>query len=572
MDVIKLIKNDTDNGYLPKLLENDYYPMVSVVTPTFNRDHLFDIALFNWKNFIYPEDKIEWIILDDSSIDSIKKLKKKLPRGDSRIKYYTCKKIDKIGKKRNKANELASGEIIVHMDDDDYYPPDSIINRVRALLTYSKQCVGCSSINCINLLDNTCFKTGGGLKDNTIITGEASLCYYKKFWEDKGYDEDVQGEECKVFLENRIKNYIDLNSAFVMIAITHSKNMSDRVIKNSINRFNFFNDLPVSVVNLLETLQLRIHESLEGMSEAKDFVRQYYGKPYDEILQKIDKLPNYVKSTSLMSSYIEDIQPVENIQNNSVIATYFPGVYYRTISHVDKNHFNYKILQIINYLNDYHSGKSIRLYLWTDEKFNINNIEVIPWYYFNKKVAADYFVLFDEYSHVDTIQNTNNITYVNLSNEDIVHSDDFFKKINNYDTFGNKNYIFKTAKITKPLPINNLKYYYLGLGTELNNNRVFTELHYNELFMNYTEIHSYSFCRFDKEFSVLTDNDMNCEFFVLKKLNIPLMCYLLKCGIKYLRIDEEDLKEFGVLSIYDELPSNYLKLLDEKLKIVIKIM
>ena len=72
MDVIELIKNDTDNSYLPKLLENDYYPMVSVVTPTFNRDHLFDIAIFNWKNFIYPEDKIEWIILDDSPRDSIK--------------------------------------------------------------------------------------------------------------------------------------------------------------------------------------------------------------------------------------------------------------------------------------------------------------------------------------------------------------------------------------------------------------------------------------------------------------------------------------------------------------------
>lgn len=572
MDVIELIKNDTDNSYLPKLLENDYYPMVSVVTPTFNRDHLFDIAVFNWKNFIYPEDKMEWIILDDSPRDSIKKLKKKLPRSDSRIKYYTCKKIDRIGKKRNKANELASGEIIVHMDDDDYYPPDSIINRVRALLTYSKNCVGCSSINCINLLDNTCFKTCGGYKDNTIITGEASLCYYKKFWEDQRYDEDVIGEECKAFLENRTNDYIDLHSAFVMIAITHSKNMSDRVIKNSINRFNFFNELPVSVVNLLETLQLRIHESLEGMSEAKDFVRQYYGKPYEEILQKIEKLPNHVKSTSLMSSYIEEIKPVENIQNNSVIATYFPGIYNRTISYVHKNHLNYKILQIINYLNDYHANKSIRLYLWTHEKFNINNIEIIPWYYFNKKVAADYFVIFDEYSHVYTIQHSNSVTYVNLSNQDIVHSEEFLKKINSYDTFGNKNYIFKTAKLTTALPINNLKYYYLGLGDELRNGKLFTEIPYNELFINYTEIHSYSYNRFDKEQSVLTDDDTNCEFFVLDKLNIPLMCYLLKCGIKYLRIDKEYLNDFGILSIYDKLPSNYLKLLDEKLKTVIKIM
>ena len=572
MDVIELIKNDTDNSYLPKLLENDYYPMVSVVTPTFNRDHIFDIAIFNWNNFIYPPSRIEWIILDDSPRDSIKKLKKKLPKNDKRIKYYTCKKIDTIGKKRNKVNELATGDIIVHVDDDDYYPPDSIINRVRSLLTYSKQCVGSSSINCINLLDNTCFKTMGGYKDNTIITGEASLCYYKKFWEDQHYDENVKSEECKAFLENRTSDYIDLHSAFVMIAITHSKNMSDRVIKNSINRFNFFNELPVTVVNLLETLQVRIHESLEGMSETKDFIRQYYGKPYDEILLKLERLPKHVKSTSLMSSYIEDIQPVETITDNSVIATYFPGMYYRTINYVSKNQFDYKLLQIISYLNDYHANKSIRLYLWTHDTFSVDNVDIIPWYYFNKKVAAESIVIFDEYSHLDTIQNSKQITYVNLSNEDIIHSEEFFKKINKYDTFGNKNYIFKTCKISTPLLINNLKYYYLGLGNELNNNKVFTEFHYNDLFTNYADIHSYSFCRFDKDYKILTDDNMNCEFFVLKKVNIPLMCYLLKLGVKYLRIDEEDLREFGVLSIYDKVPQNYLKLLDEKLKTVIKIM
>lgn len=572
MDVIELIKNDTDNSYLPKLLENDYYPMVSVVTPTFNRDHLFDIAVFNWKNFIYPENKIEWIILDDSSRDSIKKLKKKLPKNDSRIKYYTCKKIDTIGKKRNKVNELATGEIIVHMDDDDYYPQDSIINRVRALLTYSKQCVGCSSVNCINLLDNTCFKTGGGVKDNTIITAEASLCYYKKFWQDKGYGENITSEECKGFLEGRISDYIDLHSAFVMIAITHSKNMSDRIIKNSINRYNFFSELPVSVVNLLETLQIRIHESLEGMSEAKDFIRQHYGKSYEKILEKLNRLPNYVKSTSLMSSYIEDIQPAETIRDDSVIATYFPGTYYRTISYVNKDEINHKMFQIINYLNDYHANKCIRLYIWTHEKFNVNNIEIIPWYYFNKKLASDYTILFDEYSHIQTVKNTNNITYVNLSNENIVHPDDFFKYVNRYDTFGNKKYIFMHNNITSLIPINNLKYYYLGLGEELSNNRIFTEGHYNDLFMNYTEIHSYSFCRFDQEKSVLTDNDMKCEFFVLNNVNIPLMCYLLKLGVKYLRIDQQDLEEFGVLSIYDKLPTDYLRSLDEKLKTVIKIM
>lgn len=571
MDIIELIRNDTDNSYLPKLLENDYYPMVSVVTPTFKRDHIFDIAIYNWNNFIYPDDKIEWIILDDSPRDSVKKLRKKLPR-DSRIKYYTCKKIDRIGVKRNKVNELAAGDIIVHMDDDDYYPPDSIINRVRSLITYSKRCVGSSSVNCINLLDNTCFKTGGGYKDNTIITAEASLCYYKKFWEEKHYDENITCEECKEFLEDRTNDYIDLHSAFVMIAITHSKNMSDRVIKNSINRFNFFKELPVDVVNLLETLQVRIHESMEGMSEAKDFIRQHYGKSYDEIMKKLERLPNYVKSTSLISSYIDDIQPNETVRENSVIATYFPGMYYRTINYVVENEFNYKMLQIISYLKEYYPNKSICLYVWTHDKFSLDNIDFIPWYYFNKRLAAESTVIFDEYSHLNTIKFSKNITYVNLSNEDITHSKEFFNKINKYDTFGNKNYIFKTSQLTRPLPINNLKYYYLGLGDELNNNKIFTELHYNDLFKNYEEIHSYSFNRFDKDYKVLTDNDLKCEFCVLTAVNIPLMCYLLKLGVKYISIDEKDLSDFGVMSIYYKLPQNYLELLDEKLKTVIKIM
>lgn len=576
MNVIELIKNDTDNSYLPKLLENDYFPSVSIVTPTYNRHHIIDIAISNWKNFIYPPDKLEWIILDDSPRDSIKILKKKLPKHDKRIKYYTCNKIHTIGKKRNKLNQLVANEIIVHMDDDDYYPPDSIINRIRSLLTYSKRCVGSSSLNCINLLDNTCFKTAGGVRDNTIVTSEASLCYYKTFWEEQGYDEEVKGEECKKFLENRIDDYIDLHSAFNMIAITHSKNMSDRVIRNSINRYNFFNDLPVTVVNLLEDIQIKIHESLEGMSEAKSFIKTHHGKSYEDILLKFEKLPEHVKSTSLMSSYIEDIMTKESIQENSVIATYFPGAFYRTIDYNMKDKLSYKVLQIIEYLNNYYKNKNIRLYLWTNEKFNIDNtdIKVLPWYYFNKKVSSDVAIMFDEYSHISIInsQDRNDTVYVNLSNENTVHDSEFLKKISRYDTFGNKNYIFKTNKITTALPINNLKYYYLGRGTEINNNKIFTELHYDNLLSNYDEIHSYSFSLFDKECKVLTDNDMNCEFFVLKELNIPLMCYLIKLGIKYLRINEEDLDDFGVLSIQDDIPDNYFTLLDEKLKTVIKIV
>ena len=41
-------------------------PKVSIITPTYKRRKLFDIALFNYENFDYPKKKIEWIIVDDS--------------------------------------------------------------------------------------------------------------------------------------------------------------------------------------------------------------------------------------------------------------------------------------------------------------------------------------------------------------------------------------------------------------------------------------------------------------------------------------------------------------------------
>ena len=42
----------------------------------------------------------------------------------------------KLGRKRNFMHEKTRGEIIVYMDDDDYYPPDRVnhaVNRLRAV-------------------------------------------------------------------------------------------------------------------------------------------------------------------------------------------------------------------------------------------------------------------------------------------------------------------------------------------------------------------------------------------------------------------------------------------------------
>ena len=564
MDSVKLVKNETDNSYLPDLKENAYYPSVSIVTPTCNRHHIFDIAIYNWSNFIYPGE-IEWIILDDSPKDSIKELKKKLPKQDKRIKYYTCKKIDKIGKKRNKINELTSNEIIIHMDDDDYYPPDSIINRVNSLTTYNKKCVGSCSVNCINLLDNTCFKTGGGLFENSVCTAEASLAYYKSFWEEQKYGDNVRNEECLELLYNRSKDYIDLNSAFNMIAITHSKNMSSRAILNTINRFNFFNELPVDVVNLLESIQLKIHNNLPGVAEAKDFIRSNQNKSYDTVISKIEKLPEEVKSTSIMSCFIENIHPRETIREKTIGVLYYPGRFYRNISQVNEK-LNYKVIQIINFIKDNYNEYDITLYLWTLKSFTVDNIKIVPWYLFNNKKAFEKVVVVDEFSHVSTIVSYTQLEYLNLSNEDSIYPKELTDKVDKYYTYDNLNYILQNNNFKKAVYFKTFKYYYMGDTEELKNNKLFTEDYIPDDLTVYSSVHAYSY-KIYKNDRIVHDNNYECEYVILNTVNIPFMCYIISVGAKYF-IDKEteDSKKFNIIKITDNIPSNYYSILKDTLQ------
>ena len=41
-----------------------------------------------------------------------------------------------LGKKRNIVHEKSKGEIIVYMDDDDYYPPERVSPPVEMLQTH----------------------------------------------------------------------------------------------------------------------------------------------------------------------------------------------------------------------------------------------------------------------------------------------------------------------------------------------------------------------------------------------------------------------------------------------------
>lgn len=245
-------------------------PNVSIITPTFSRRNFFPLALHNFKSFDYPADKLEWIILDDGT-DSISDL---IPKNDPRIKYFYYDKdtIDKlyqnfidnyrekkknykhlskklkkgkkyklqtfhknhfknfripIGMKRNICIQYASNNYIIHMDDDDIYPPDSIKIRIEALMkneTENKvECVGCPSVACfhINKLISVVYNPNIKLSPANKIAC-STLAYTKKFWNQQKFENQDIANELYSFLKGR--DCCELPWENIIVALFHSNN------------------------------------------------------------------------------------------------------------------------------------------------------------------------------------------------------------------------------------------------------------------------------------------------------------------------------------------------------------
>jgi glycosyltransferase involved in cell wall biosynthesis len=209
-------------------------PGVTIVTLTYNRKYLFPLAIRNILETLYPRDKIEWIVVDDS--DNGDDLEDMLMNSDElddiNVSYLknNSRKCS-IAEKRNKAIKLASNDIIVFMDDDDYYPPNSVKQRVLELLTSKKECVLCTTIGCYDIMKNSSI-----INQPPLILGleervsEATLCFYKSFWSSQPFSnrDSGSGSEGEAFLVNRVDSCSEISWEGIIVSIIHGKNTSSR--------------------------------------------------------------------------------------------------------------------------------------------------------------------------------------------------------------------------------------------------------------------------------------------------------------------------------------------------------
>lgn len=260
-------------------------PFVSVVTPTYNRVKFMEGLVACYASQDYPKDRMEWIMYDDGTEPAGEEFLRltaaaKLPN----VRYiYDPVKV-KIGAKRNRLNKEAVGDIVIAMDDDDYYPSDRVSHVVNKFRSFPKvELAGCSEIF-MYYKDNGQIIRLGPYGPNHATNG--TMAWRRSYGKTHTYDETVVCAEEKSFLEGYKHPMIQLDPFKTMLVMSHSQNTFNK------NMFRQQENNPI-----VRKVQMKI----------KDFIKD---RRMREIFQKDDGLPvgGVVTSGAQVLSEIPSVQ------------------------------------------------------------------------------------------------------------------------------------------------------------------------------------------------------------------------------------------------------------------------
>ena len=245
-------------------------PFVSVCTPTFNRRPFIPIMFEIFKNQTYPKQNIEWIIVDDGT-DKIEDLieESKIVQ----IRYFTIPYKLTLGKKRNFTHSQCKGDIIVYMDDDDYYPPERISHAVEVLLKNTwALCSGSSEIYTYFKNINKMIQFG---PYGPFHATAGTFAFRKELLEKTQYNEDQAIGEEREFLKNYTIPFVQLDPMKTILVFSHEHNTFDK-------RKMLENPNPQCVKESNKTIQDFIQKPFE------ENIKKFFLQDIDGLLEKYE--------------------------------------------------------------------------------------------------------------------------------------------------------------------------------------------------------------------------------------------------------------------------------------------
>lgn len=159
--------------------------LASCIMPTRNRPDFVRRAVACFLAQDYADREL--VIVDDGDTPTLL-----LPR-DERIRYHRLisETQRSIGAKRNIACARASGEVILHWDDDDWYAPGRITDQVARLTAARVPVSGYSSVLFADDARRRAWRYIGG----RMYAVGTSLCYLREYWQTHPFIDSSEGED-----------------------------------------------------------------------------------------------------------------------------------------------------------------------------------------------------------------------------------------------------------------------------------------------------------------------------------------------------------------------------------------
>jgi len=141
------------------------------------------------------------------------------------VRYFKYDEKMTLGKKRNISNEKAKGDIIVYMDDDDYYPPERVQHAVERLQESKALCAGSSAMFLYFKHINKMFQFGPYGPNHATA---ATFAFKKELLQKTKFNEESCVAEEKKFLKDYTIPFVQLDSTKSILVFSHNHNSFDK--------------------------------------------------------------------------------------------------------------------------------------------------------------------------------------------------------------------------------------------------------------------------------------------------------------------------------------------------------
>jgi glycosyltransferase involved in cell wall biosynthesis len=225
------------------------------------------------------------------------------------------------------------------MDDDDWYPSESVACRIRILLEYQKKikkdaCFGCTKVLCLDLISNQMFEAFDASKEGLPATlSESTMAYSKRYWNQQRFQNDSKFAECLPFINGRQDTVCSGPSVFVVTQFTHGKNtVQRRIERNHVSEYNsirFENSLSVYDAKIFNNIRAKVIQKLPTYQEAIEFMIKFReSTDIEKFKKEYRHLNNDVKANPLVINlYQEKMASKEESSGKDIVYYCGPGNY-----------------------------------------------------------------------------------------------------------------------------------------------------------------------------------------------------------------------------------------------------